>query len=190
MNQRVRERNANKHLAWAPHGAFPCRGDDEWVAIAVQDDAQFLALCQVMESPELAEDSRFADALSRWENEEALREPISAWTGQHTNVEVMEALQARGVPAGAAATSASILDDPHLQARDFFQRIDRPVNGGPHPYFGFPAQLSKTPIKARKATPTIGEDNDFVYGEVLNLSPGEIAGLKERGIIETEVRTG
>ena len=190
MNQRVRERNANKHLAWAPHGAFPCRGDDEWVAIAVQDDAQFLALCQAMESPELAEDSRFADALSRWENEEALREPISAWTRRHTNVEVMEALQARGVPAGAAATSASIVDDPHLQARDFFQRIDRPVNGGPHPYFGFPAQLSKTPIKARKATPTVGEDNDFVYGEVLNLSPGEIAGLKERGIIETEVRTG
>ncbi|MEE9285210.1 MAG: CoA transferase [Dehalococcoidia bacterium] len=190
MNGRVRERNANKHSAWAPHGAFPCRGDDQWVAIAVQGDRQFQALCEAMGSPELAEDPRFADALSRWDNEEALRQHIAAWTRRHTNQEIMDLLQAKGVPAGSAATAATVVDDPHLKARDFFQWIDRPVNGGRRPYIGFPAQLSKTPIKARKATPTVGEDNDYVYGEVLHLSPGEIAGLKERGVISTEVKTG
>ncbi len=198
MNGRVRERDANRHPAWAPHGAFPCKpalspaegGQDQWVAITVQTDAQFQALCGAMGRPELAKDARFADALSRWQNEAALREPIAAWTREREPREVMTLLQSRGVPAGAANNAASIVHDPQLKARDFIQWIDRPVNGGRHPYYGFPAILSRTPVKARKAPPTLGEDNDFVFGEVLRLSNAELTDLKARGIISTEVKIG
>ena len=190
MTGRVRERNTNRHDAWAPHGAFPCAGDDQWVAISVRDDGEFAALCRVIEQPGLAEDTRFADALSRWQHEESLREPISAWTRLRSPQEAMRLLQEAGVAAGAAHTPASVVDDPHLKERDFIQRIHRDVNDGAHPYYGFPAQLSKTPIKPYKATPTIGEDNDFVLGEVLHLSPGEVRDLEAQGVVGTEVRLG
>ena len=190
MNGRIRERNANRHAAWAPHGAFPCEGDDQWVAIAVQNDAQFKGLCEAMDRADLLSDARFADALSRHEHEADLRPLIAAWTSQHSPVEAMEALQGHGVPAGAANTPANVVDDPHIKDREFIQWIDRPVNDGIHPYYGFPAKLSKTPITVRKATPTIGEDNPFVLSEVLALSDERLSELEKLGVIGTEVKLG
>ncbi|MBI3743780.1 MAG: CoA transferase [Chloroflexi bacterium] len=194
MNGRVRERNANKHVAWAPHGAYPCKasdrlgGNDEWVAITVQDDAQFAALCEAMGKPGLAQDERFADVLNRWEHEDALREQIAAWTRQHDSREVMRILQAKGVPAGATINHATVANDPQVKERDFLWYIDRPVNGGKHPYYGFPAKLSKSQVRARKATPTVGQDNEYVYGDVLNLSKRQIEDLNRRGVIARTVR--
>jgi crotonobetainyl-CoA:carnitine CoA-transferase CaiB-like acyl-CoA transferase len=190
MNGCVRERDANRHTVWAPHGAYPCAGTDQWVAVTVQDDAQFQALCEAMGRPALAKDPRFADALSRWEHEADLREPIASWTRTLEPRQAMDLLQARGVPAGAANTAANLPSDPQIVARDFIQWIDRPVNGGKGPYYGYPAVMSRTPLKARKATPTVGEDNEFIFGEVLHLSRRELDDLKGRGIISTEVKIG
>ncbi|MBM4405348.1 MAG: CoA transferase [Chloroflexi bacterium] len=187
MNGRIMERNANKHRLWSPHGAFPCKGHDEWVAIAVQSDAQFAALCACIGRPELAAAPRFADALSRWENEAALREPIAHWSRRHTNQEAAALLQQAGVPSGATVTHATVIDDPQLKHRDFFWWIDRPINEGKHPYYGFPAQLSKTPVTARKIPPTLGEDNAYVYGDLLSLASAKMADLDRRGVIAKTV---
>ncbi len=188
MNGRIKERNGNKHAVWSPHGAFPCKGHDEWVAIAVQNDEQFAALCRAIGKPEMAHDMRFADALSRWEKEALLREPISHWTRQRDRLEAVRLLQEAGVPSGATSTHATIVDDPQLKDRDFLWRIDRPINEGRHPYYGFPARLSKTPITARKRPPTLGEDNGYVYGELLSLAGARMAELDERGVIAKVLR--
>jgi crotonobetainyl-CoA:carnitine CoA-transferase CaiB-like acyl-CoA transferase len=185
INGRIKERNGNKHAAWSPHGAFPCKGHDEWVAIAVQSDEQFAALCNAIGRPELAEDDRFADALSRWRNEALLREPISHWTRRHERMETLRLLQTAGVPSGATHTNATIVDDPHLKDRGFFWWLERPINEGKHPYYGFPAHLSKTPVTARKLPPTLGEDNAYVYGDVLGLGGARIAELDKSGVIAT-----
>ncbi len=185
MNGRIKERNGNKHAIWSPHGAFPCKGHDEWVAVAVQSDGQFAALCRAIGRPELAQDERFADALSRWENEALLREPITHWTRQRDRREAVRLLQEAGVPCGATSTHATIVDDPQLKHRDFLWWIDRPINEGRHPYYGFPARLSKTPITARKRPPTLGEDNGYVYGELLSLGRARMAELDKSGVIAT-----
>jgi crotonobetainyl-CoA:carnitine CoA-transferase CaiB-like acyl-CoA transferase len=155
------------------------------VAIAVQSDEQFAALCNAIGRPELAEDDRFADALSRWRNEALLREPISHWTRRHERMETLRLLQTAGVPSGATHTNATIVDDPHLKDRGFFWWLERPINEGKHPYYGFPAHLSKTPVTARKLPPTLGEDNAYVYGDVLGLGGARIAELDKSGVIAT-----
>ncbi len=191
MNGRVRERMANKHSAWSPHGAFRCKGEDKWVAIVCRTDEEFAILCDAIGKPRLKDDLRFADVISRWDNQDALGKSITEWTKERTGAEIMALLQGKGVMAADVVDYTTVLQDPQLKARDFWWWIVRPVNGPePMPYYGFPPKLSKTPAVIRKAPPRIGEDNDFVFSEILNLSPDEMQGLKERNIIGTTVKFG
>ncbi|MBI3744606.1 MAG: CoA transferase [Chloroflexi bacterium] len=187
MSGQVRERHANKHLASSPHGAFRCQGNDSWLAIAVQNDDQFRALCETIGHPELISDPRFADLLSRSNNEATLREPIEAWTRLHDAHDAMTVLQRRGVPAGATINHATIVDDPQLKHREFLWWIDRPVNGGKYPYYGFPAHLSKTPVRPWKPAPTLGEDNGYVFSEMLSLNREAMQSLEQRGIVSQKM---
>src|SRR5581483_9801151 len=90
----------------APHEAYPCRpGDDpedpdRWIAIAVETDAQFRALCGAMGRPELARDRRFATAVARWRHQDALDAEIAAWTRERDVLDLFHRLQDAGVPAG------------------------------------------------------------------------------------------
>src|SRR5919109_4203427 len=54
VNGRVHRRIGNQHRAWAPHGCYPCRAQDSWIAIVVRTDAEWAALCQVLAEPEWA----------------------------------------------------------------------------------------------------------------------------------------
>jgi crotonobetainyl-CoA:carnitine CoA-transferase CaiB-like acyl-CoA transferase len=84
----------------APHGVYPCLGDDLWVAIAVGSDAEWRGLCQAIGRPELAEDARFASLPGRWHNQRAADDILTAWTREHEHYQAMRILQAHGVPAG------------------------------------------------------------------------------------------
>ncbi|MCI0858197.1 MAG: CoA transferase, partial [Chloroflexi bacterium] len=100
FNGRRTNRIGNRHGAMAPHGCYPCRGNDEWVTIAVRDDADWVSFCQALGQPSLAADPRFATAQTRLGHQEELDAIIAAWTGEQGQYQVMENLQARGVPAG------------------------------------------------------------------------------------------
>ncbi|MDP2676029.1 MAG: CoA transferase [Dehalococcoidia bacterium] len=181
MTGREPPRRGNRDSSMAPHGCYPCRGDDQWLTIACEDDAQFAALCGAMGRPELAADARFADVVSRYRNQEALDGEIAAWTRERTKEAAAEALQTSGVPASPVLSAPEVFDDPHLRARGFYENVSHSVAGvweveGPH------WRLSESPAHIRLPAPAFGEHNGYVFRELLGLSEDEIAELEAEGV--------
>ncbi|GAB4333960.1 MAG: CoA transferase [Dehalococcoidia bacterium] len=182
MNGRERRRCGNDHPWMAPHDVFPCRGEDAWVAIAVEDDRQWRALCRVIGQPGLADDPRFATREARHAHRADLRPAIAAWTVARTHYEAMHALQAAGVPAGAVLNAVELLSDPHVAARHGFEYVDVP-GVGPTPYPRVAFILDETPVPIEKPAPGFAQHNDEVYRELLGLAEEQLAALESRGII-------
>ena len=175
----------NRHPFMAPHGVYPCQGDDLWVAIAVGSDAEWRGLCQAIGQPALADDARFTTVSGRWQHQPALDDILSAWTRGRDHYEAMHILQGHGVPAGAVITPAEILVEPQLEARGFWDAVDHP-EVGPYRQVSTPWKLSRSPRRATSPAPGLGEHNGYVLGELLGLSAQEIALLEAKGIIGTQ----
>ena len=181
MNGRIRQPLVNGHTTMAPHAVYPCEGEDNWVAIAVEDDDQWQSLCAVMGQSGLADDARFRDGLSRWRNQEELNAIISDWSKDFDHYELMNRLQAHGVAAGVVMNSAGLMSDPHLDSREFFELSDDP-EAGPNRYYGRPWKLSKTPGTTLYPAPLFAQHNALIYGELLGIGADEIADLDGRAI--------
>jgi len=145
--------------------------------VAVFTDEAWRAFKKAMGSPPWAEGEKFATLSGRLENAEALDGFVEAWTQQHTAAEVMSRLQGSGVAAGVVQDAGDLARDPQLGARGFFVEIDGTVTDAS------PIRLARAPAEYRRAAPGPGQDNGYVYGQLLGLSEGELAGLRERGII-------
>lgn len=182
MNGRDRMRSGNSHPSMAPHDVFPCDGEDAWVAVAVENDAQWASLCAVIGRQDLASDSRFATPERRQVHSEEIRSCLGTWTSRRTHREVQETLQRAGVPAAAVLNAKELLEDPHVVARQGFEYVDVP-NVGPTPYPRVAFILSDTPVPIEKPAPGFAEDNDDVYGGLLGLSRKEISELEAKGVI-------
>ena len=185
FNGRRTNRIGNRHGAMAPHGCYPCRGNDEWVTIAVRDDADWVSFCQALGQPSLAADPRFATAQTRLGHQEELDAIIAAWTGEQGQYQVMENLQARGVPAGPVLNARGMLSDPQFRARGFFETVDHPPETGlgRREYIGRGWKLSNAKVAIQKAAPMLGEANDYVLGQVLGLDTQAIRRLEQDGVI-------
>ena len=182
MNGRERARTGNDHPWMAPHGMFRCKGDDAWAAIAVATDEQFASLCTLIGRADLATDPRFATAPSRHANRALLTEPVTAWTSQRTHIEAQDALQAAGVPAGAALDARELLADPHVVARHGFEYVDTP-NVGPTPYPRVAFTLSDTPVPISGPAPAFGDANDYVLRDLLHRDAATIRALSDANIV-------
>jgi crotonobetainyl-CoA:carnitine CoA-transferase CaiB-like acyl-CoA transferase len=185
FNERRTRRMGNRHESMAPHGCYPCVGDDEWVAIAVRNDSDWAAMCQAMESPSLAVDTRFAHAKSRLQRQEKLDAIVSEWTATQDQYQVMDRLQGVGVPAGPVLNARGLLTDPHIRERRLFEPADHPeVTGlGRREYLGRGWKLSGSEVKVRGPAPILGEGNEYVLGEVMGLGADEIQALRDEGAI-------
>ncbi|OGO19104.1 MAG: hypothetical protein A2144_00510 [Chloroflexi bacterium RBG_16_50_9] len=183
-NHHVAERMGNKLPYAAPHNVYPCTGNDAWCAIAVFTDEEWQSFCKVIGNPKLAGDPMFATLLNRKKNEELLDRLVGEWTKKREAVDVMNLMQAAGVPAGIAATNEYQMEvDPQLKARKYFYELadseGETLRGNP----GVQFMLSKTPIE-RHFGSEMGGDNDYVYKEILGLSDTEIAALMEEKVID------
>jgi len=183
LNRRVRERKANRHEFMAPHNSYRCAGGDlKWVTIAVASDEEWDALCGAMGNPQWANDEKYAGTLSRWKNQEGLDAHIEQWTMGYTQYEVTEMLQKAGVAASPTLTNRGLVEDPHLNARGFFETWDHPEIGK-QKYDGLLWKMNKTPGKIRRRAPLVGEHNNHVFGELLGMPREEIDRLVEEKII-------
>ena len=172
-------RNGNSHYRHAPHGVYPCSrdgnlsndnpGNDRWLAIAVTCEEQWQSLCDVMGMPELASDNRFSGESERKRNEAALNGIIASWTKERDPIQTMVALQAAGVPAGAAHRSIDMLADPHLRERDFFVTLDEP-DVGTKTYPGQAIITNGLPKDKWRASAPLGTHNEFVLRDLLGSS--------------------
>lgn len=174
-------RSGNRDDSMSPHDCYRCAGEG-WVSIAVASDEEWETLCRAMGMPDLARDERFAGELVRWQNQDLLRPIIESWTSQRTDYEVMESLQKAGVAAVASLRLDQLMVDPHVRERGINVEVQHPKIG-PIVAPGVPWKLSETKDIPHRPGPLMGEHNDYVFCQLLGLSPGHVAGLKERRVI-------
>ncbi len=183
INGRVMERQGNRDKSFVPHGAYPCQGEDRWVALAVTNDKEWKGLCRALGNPAWAGETRFTTFLERKKNEEELDILISRWTKGLSAEEAMAVLQKNGVPAGVVNNPHDLREDHQLNSRGHYWEFDHPVLG--KHYCDAPASIfSKTSARPRRPFPSLGEHNDLVYKEFLGLSDEEISELVIEGVIE------
>ena len=184
MNHRVQRSLGNRDISMSPQGCYACRGKDEWVTLSISSDEEWCRFTEVIGTPQLARDKRFADVLERLRNQDELDELIGAWTIQHTKYEVMNLLQEVGIAAGAVLNNGEVYNDPHIKERGFLETIDLPEVKG-HTYPGRVWRLEETEIPQRRPSPCFGEHNDYVLTEIAGLTRDEILELEREGIIGT-----
>jgi benzylsuccinate CoA-transferase BbsF subunit len=184
-NQRIEPRMGNEDPVMAPHGCYPCKGDERWIVIAVSTDEEWEALCKVLNRPEWLEDNRFRDGQGRWQRRKELGELVGKATLEWDFYQLMHALQGAGVSAGAVLDAKDLLFDPHLRARRFYELVSHHPSTGipPLPYASRPWRLSRTPAVPSRAAPIIGEHNKWAIMELLGHSAEQIAALEDKGII-------
>jgi benzylsuccinate CoA-transferase BbsF subunit len=180
MNGRTRPRMGNRDEIMAPHGCYPCKGYDKWVAIAVGTDEKWKALCGVMGNPEWVKDEKFSDQYSRWQNQDELNKLIAGWTKKFTHYEVMRKLQKVGVAAGPSFNIEELVNDPHVKNRGIFIEQNHRVAGKTIVYRS-PWKSALT-VKNPPA-PCLGENNGYVFKELLGISGKEIAELIDTKVI-------
>ena len=175
-------RSGNKHPDHAPHGVYPCEGDDAWVVIQVTDEIQWQRLQDLI--PALAP---FGDVDERLDKREALDECVRAWTQQRPAAAVMQLLQGVGVTAAKLNNAQAILDEPHLQDRGYLQWLEREYVGvQPHP--SPPFRVTADPIPITSPAPTLGQHNHDILVELLGLGAAELEELEQQGVIGTKPR--
>ena len=182
MNRRVKERDGNDDDVMAPHGCYPCQGENRWVTIAVSTEDEWQALCKALGSPKWRGDGRFADAPGRRQNRDELDRLISEWTSQHTDYEVTEILQGAGVAAIPTLRGDMVSKDPHIIERNLFGEIEHPELGK-RLVVGPPWRLSATPAKVRRSAPLLGEHNQYVLSGLLGMEQSEIDRLVEEQVV-------
>jgi crotonobetainyl-CoA:carnitine CoA-transferase CaiB-like acyl-CoA transferase len=173
-------------LEWphaAPHGVYPARGDDRWVAIAVFDDDQWAGLVDALGRPGWVDDPRFATQEDRFANQDPLDEHLSAWTADRDRHEVAELLQSHGVPAGAVQNAEDLSErDPQIAHRGLFFEMDHPVIGEAM-FEGTPIAFSSMDQDNWRSAPLLGEDNAYVFKEIVGVGDDEYDELEAEGVI-------
>lgn len=175
-----RRGNANEHAA--PHGVYPCTGDDRWIAIAVRDDAAWQALGRALGDPDWMQAANLARAEGRAARSDAIDARLADHTRAHDALALAERLQAAGVEAAPVQDLDDLLADPQLAHRGHFVRLRHaPLGELAFERSGF--RLSASPGGFARPGPNLGEHNGSVLGGILGLTRDEIASLVEREIV-------
>ncbi len=184
MNGRVQGTMGNREQGACPSGNYQCKGNDKWVSISIFTEDEWVGFCNAVKEPWVY-DERFRDPLTRLKNQDDLDVLITRWTQQRDHYEVMQELQKHGVAAGPILNEEALYKDPQLIEREFFVEESQ-EDVGTHSYPGYPFKMSSTPATVRRGPVRLGEDNDYIYREVLAVSDAEYDALVEGGHIGTE----
>jgi crotonobetainyl-CoA:carnitine CoA-transferase CaiB-like acyl-CoA transferase len=165
--------HADWHDETSVHDVYPCAGDDEWCVISIRSDADWISTTTVLGQPELRADRRFATGESRVGHRHELLEQVSAWTRTRTAVQVAEAMQAAGVPAGQMNRPPDVLEDPQLSERKLFSDMTHPLFDHPLPAETGPAPFRHIPPAPQRPAPLFGQDTREICRKVLGMSSAE-----------------
>ena len=177
INGTVRGPLGNRHPRHAPHGIYPCRGEDQWLAIAVETDPQWCALCD-----ELGLDAAHGvTAAQRKANEARIDGLIAEYTQACNKRDLAQRLAAHAIPCAPVHNAREVAEDPLLRSRGHMVRVDHP-EAGPMWQSALPAVLSHTPGGVLRPAPLQGEHNYEVFRELLGMSEAEYAALLDAEI--------
>jgi len=172
-------RNGNANLGSAPFNTY--KSKDGYVTIAVANNNLFSKITKVMNRQDLFEDSRYKENYLRKENEQELNASIEEWTSQYTTEEVCEMLDAESIPVGPILNIDELLENPHLEARGMLVDIPHPTFGTIK-YPGNPLKFSETSDLRFDRAPLLGEHNEEILKNTLNMNPEKIAELEKKEI--------
>ena len=183
-NGREQERQGNRDPGAAPHGVYPCRGEDRWLALACRTEEQWHALLAIAEPDGGALHSDcFATLLGRKANEDEIDRLIAEWTSQYDQHGLMQKLQQAGVPAGMVNDPRDLFDDPQLRHRQHFQWLDHPEIG-PYATDRSEFNLSLTPGGLETPSPLLGQHTEHFLKEIIGLTEEEYRSLEDDGVLE------
>ncbi len=182
-NSRLVTRNGNRSNSFAPQGAYPCAGEDQWCAIAVESDEEWAGLRRVLGNPDWAQANRFATTPGRLGNHDEIDQHISRWTAALTPQEVMRLCQAEGVPAGVVQRSSDLIEDPQLAHRGLFRELDHPEMGRV-PHTGHLFHIRGYDSGPRFAAPVLGQHNEQILKDFLGMTEDEITEAVIAGALE------
>jgi benzylsuccinate CoA-transferase BbsF subunit len=178
-------RKGNRDAGAAPHGVYPCQGEDRWIAIACFSDAEWHALRQVIASAgaSWAEQDGFDSLLDRKAAEDQLDELMATWTRGWDAKALMQTLQRAGVPAGMVNDTRGLFEDDQLQHRGHFQYLDH-AEIGRYASERSEFNLSDTPGKLHRPAPMMGEHTEYVLRELVGLTEQEYLSFKADNVLE------
>ena len=166
----------------APHGIYPCAGDDDWVAIACRDEDDWLALRAAVGEP-WCEEAAFATLEGRCAGQDDLDARVGAWTATQPKFAVEEALRTVGVPVAAVRKPRERIDeDADAEAFGLWPAV-RHAKMGEVRVDGQPVHFSRTDWHLDRGAPCLGEHNEQVLTGLLGLEAAEVAALREEGVI-------
>jgi crotonobetainyl-CoA:carnitine CoA-transferase CaiB-like acyl-CoA transferase len=175
-------RIGNDHLHMAPHGVFRTRDHDRWLSLAVSSDADWRALVALMDAAPLLEDARFSAARDRRDNREALHAIVEQWTMKLSAEDVQRALQVAGIAAHISYDAREIVNDAHLRERRAVIDVND-LEGRRRAAIAAPIRFSQAEVGVERGTPRLGEDEDYVFGTLLGLSPDDRRSLVDQQVI-------
>ena len=161
-------------------GILPCK--DGYVELSIYEEHQWQALLKLMGEPEWAKQDKFKDRLSRTQNNAELNFLLAGWFKQHTKEELYQQGQALGVPIAPYNNTREVVASPQLAHRAFFVEIEHSETGRVR-YPSAPYQFSRTPWRAERPAPLLGQHNGEIYGKRLGFSRQQIVKLRHAGVI-------
>ena len=173
-------RMGNRGTSVAPCDLFAVK--DGWVLLQVAGQPMFKRWCRLVGRLDLFDDPRFADDDLRWENGDVLNDVMADWCRDKTKAEALGLMESLKLPAAPLHSTADVLEDPHVAAMGYLQRVPFPGASKPVPIIETPFRMSATPGTIRRRAPMLGEHTDEILTEV-GFAPPEIVGLRRRGIV-------
>lgn len=174
--------NHNQSPRMAPHYVYPANGEDQWVAIACRDDADWKKLAAVIGS-DWAQSDKYRTLDGRLLDLAKLDERIADWTRPQDKFQVADSLRAAGVPTAPVQLPEERIDkDERTNAWGLWPDV-RQTDMGHVRVDGYPVHMSETDWEIGRGAPNLGEHNEYVYRGLLGLSPDDMSELKAEGTI-------
>ena len=175
------QRMGNRSTRMSPHGVFRCQGEDRWIAIACVDDARWQKLADMI-TPGLSTHSRFETLAKRLTHEDELEQVIGDWVSDKERWSLTQRLQNAGVSAFPTLSCADVVEDPHMNQRNFIERLHHP-EVGQRAHTGIPWRLYRRANGVQRPSPCLGADTDRHLREILEYSDEKINALRIAGVI-------
>ena len=174
-------RMGNRGASVAPCDLYRT-ADDQWVLLQIAGQPMFKRWCVLVGRRELFDDPRFADDDLRWRHGDVLNDIMADWCADKTKAEVLTALQNAKLPAAPMLSTQEVLEDPHVAAMGYLNRVPFPGASKDVPIIETPFRLSETPGIIRHRAPLLGEHTDEVLTD-LGYDAAQIDQLRADGIV-------
>ena len=172
--------NRSQYVPMAPHGIYPCSGEDNWIAISCRHDEDWIKLSELISEQWC---SGYEGWQTRWQNQDQLDESVSVWSAAYEKFELESQIRSLGVPVAAVLKPAERIDQVPMTGKfGLWPEVEHTEMGNVR-VDGFPVHFSETDWQLDHGAPCLGEHNNRVLIELLGKSEDEVSRLGKEGII-------